>query len=327
MRPFTCVFYMLFYNRKIEEKRGVTLTDSGMPQVKASFPDGLQSEALKKASGTVSSAAKSSASWDEDWGPTVKAPANSSQIQQSTIPISSNLPYANNQAAEVTSMQPRSSLLSQQTASTCPPVDIEWPPRAASGMAPKLGDGEKQKLNSGPSTSSFDDLVDPFADWPPRPGGSGNVSGPSNNGKMTSSYNKYGSSSNPGTLNDAFQTNSNISWVFDTQKLVEPSRQNQGNSTFDSSSFSNGVNFQNSIGFLKQNQGSSTLGSDKDKKTDLGSIFTSGKNDHAAPRLAPPPATAVGRGRGKGRGNQGHPNARPTNAKSSSEQPPLLDLL
>lgn len=326
--------YMLFVKdilRKIEEKRGVTLTDSGMPQVKTpSFSDGLQSEALKKVSGTVSSAAKSSTSWDEDWGPTTKAPANS--IQPSTISISSTLPYPSNQPIEVASMQPHSSLTSassQHTASTCPPVDIEWPPRASSGMIPKLGDAANQKPNTGsPSTSTFDD-IDPFADWPPRPGGSLNVSGSSNNGIVASSNNKYGTSSSSGAMNDViFQTNSDMSWAFNTQKLVEPSRQNQGNSTFNSTSLNSGLNSQSSIGFMKQNQGISTLGSYNDKKTtDLGSIFASSKNDHAAPRLAPPPPTTVGRGRGRGRGNQGHSNARPAHAKSPSEQPPLLDLL
>ena len=70
------------------------------------------------------------------------------------------------------------------------------------------------------------------------------------------------------------------------------------------------------------------MGSNNDKKTTyLGSIFASSKNDHASPRLAPPPATAVGRGRGRGRGNQGQSNARSAHAKSPSEQPPLLDLL
>ncbi|RVW59241.1 SCY1-like protein 2 [Vitis vinifera] len=270
--------YMLFVKdilRKIEEKRGVTLTDSGMPQ--------------------------SSTSWDEDWGPTTKAPANS--IQPSTISISSTLPYPSNQPIEVASMQPHSSLTSassQHTASTCPPVDIEWPPRASSGMIPKLGDAANQKPNTGsPSTSTFDD-IDPFADWPPRPGGSLNVSGSSNNGIVASSNNKYGTSSSSGAMNDViFQTNSDMSWAFNTQKLVEPSRQNQGNSTFNSTSLNSGLNSQSSIG----------------------------KNDHAAPRLAPPPPTAVGRGRGRGRGNQGHSNARPAHAKSPSEQPPLLDLL
>ena len=305
-----------------------------MPKVKTpSFSDGLQSEALKKASGTVSSAAKSSPSWDEDWGPQTKAPANS--FQHSTIPIpSSTLPYPNNQPIEVSSMQPHSSVTSastQQTTSTCPPVDLEWPPRASSGMNSKVVDGhEKLKPNTGsPSTSNFDD-IDPFADWPPRPGGSSNVSGSSYNGIMTSSNNKYGSSSSSSMMNDAiFQNNSDISWALNTQKPMESLRQNQGNSTFNSTTLNSGHNSQSSIGFLKQYQGFSNLGSNNDKKTtDLGSIFASSKNDHAAPRLAPPPATAVGRGRGgRGRGNQGQSNARSTHAKSPPEQPPLLDLL
>ncbi|KAF2290650.1 hypothetical protein GH714_014870 [Hevea brasiliensis] len=51
------------FNRK---KRGVTVTDSGVPEVKtAPFPNGLQSQALSKTSGTVPPASKSSSSWDE----------------------------------------------------------------------------------------------------------------------------------------------------------------------------------------------------------------------------------------------------------------------
>jgi hypothetical protein len=62
-----------FYHRLLGEKRWVTLTDSGIPKVKSSsFPNGVQPGALSKTSCTVAPATKSSASWDEDWGPVSK---------------------------------------------------------------------------------------------------------------------------------------------------------------------------------------------------------------------------------------------------------------
>ncbi|KAF2290538.1 hypothetical protein GH714_014311 [Hevea brasiliensis] len=63
-----------------KKKRGVTITDSGVPEVKtAPFPNGLQSQALSKTSGTVPPASKSSSSWDEDWGPVSKGPTTRNQ--------------------------------------------------------------------------------------------------------------------------------------------------------------------------------------------------------------------------------------------------------
>ncbi|KAF2290566.1 hypothetical protein GH714_014440 [Hevea brasiliensis] len=64
----------------------------------------------------------------------------------------------------------RTSLISavpgQQTTASCPPVDIEWPPQASSGVTPQLRDADKQLNTGASSSSSFDDL-DPFANWPP----------------------------------------------------------------------------------------------------------------------------------------------------------------
>nr|DAD37964.1 TPA_asm: hypothetical protein HUJ06_008605 [Nelumbo nucifera] len=86
---------------------------------------------------------------------------------------------------------------------------------------------------------------------------------------------------------------------------------NQGSNMSNINSlYSGGLNLQNSIGFLKSNQGSSLIGSNTETKaTDLSSIFVSAKSEQITPRLAPPPQTAVGRGRG--RGNQGHPRGPP----------------
>ncbi|KAK5813919.1 hypothetical protein PVK06_029370 [Gossypium arboreum] len=71
--------YMLFVKdvlRKIEEKRGVISTDSGTPDVKhAVTANGLQSQVLSNASGTVAPA-KSSPAWDEAWGSAHRGAAN-----------------------------------------------------------------------------------------------------------------------------------------------------------------------------------------------------------------------------------------------------------
>jgi SCY1-like protein 2 len=321
-----------FYDRKIEEKRGVTVTDSGIPEVKPSpSVNGLLSQASSKVSGTVNSTVKSSPTWDEDWGltPTTKGPATS--LQNSTNNPSTN-PVLGFQPIPVTSLQSQSSMIptmsSQQTAVSCPPVDIEWPPRASSRVTPQIEDAEKQ-LNAGASsTSSFDD-IDPFADWPPRPTGSVSGAGTYNNGTMGKPTNKYGSSSLSSTSNKSmnFQTNTNSTWAFNTHSSLEPIRENQGNPTLTSGSLGGGgVNPLSSIAFLKQTQGIPASDNYTDKRlTDIGSIFASSKNEQSAPRLAPPPSTAVGRGRGRGRGASSA--SRTSHAKSQSEQPPLLDLL
>ena len=304
------------------------MTDSGIPEVKPSpSVNGLLSqESLSKVSGTVSSTMKSSPAWDEDWGPTTKGRATS--LQNSTNNNPSTNPVLGFQPIQVTSLQSQSLMIptisSQQTAVSCPPVDIEWPPRVSSAVTPQLEDGEKQ-LNAGASsTSSFDD-VDPFADWPPRPTGSVRGAGMYNNGTMGQPTNKYGSSSVSSASNSMnFQMNN---WGLNSHSSFEPIRENQGNPTLTTGSLGGGgINPLSSIAFLKQSQGIPASGTYTDKKsTDIGSIFASSKNEQSAPRLAPPPSTAVGRGRGRGRGAS--LASRTSHAKSQSEQPPLLDLL
>lgn len=325
--------YMLFVKdilRMIEEKRGVVVTDSGVPEVKpTTFPNGLSSQASSKTSGTVAPASKSSSpSWDEDWGPVSKGPT--AKNQPSTSKPLATPSVLSNQPIQIPSLQSESPSISavsgQQTAASCPPVDIEWPPRASSGVTPQLGNVEKQVNTGTSSSSSFDDL-DPFANWPPRPNGTSNASGISNNGSMGSLANNYGTSLNTSTPNNMnFQTNGNNSWAFNSQTSFEPLKPNQGTSTLNTNSLNSSLNPQNSLGFLKQNQGTFTLGSYNDKKSsDLGSIFGSSNNGQPAPKLAPPPSTAVGRGRGRGRG--GTSTSRSSNSKPVSGQPPLLDLL
>lgn len=311
----------------IEEKRGVTVTDTGFPEVKpSSVSNGLQSQASAKTSGTVAPALKSSSSWDEDWGPITKGP---SKAKDTSSNVALPTPVLGNPPVQTVSSQSQSSLTSavssKQTAVSCTPVDIEWPPRSSSGFSPQLGDTEKQ-LNPSSSTSDFNE-IDPFANWPPRPGGISGGSRTSDNGISKGPVtNNYGSSSitaYPGSMN--FQSTSIDSWAFNNQSSLNALKPNDKTSASSINSI-NSQNSQNSFGFLKQNQGVSNLGSYNNKQTsDIGSIFASSKNENTAPKLAPPPLTAVGRGRGRGRAASS--TARSGNTKQQSEQPPLLDLL
>ncbi|KAE8666530.1 hypothetical protein F3Y22_tig00112498pilonHSYRG00308 [Hibiscus syriacus] len=317
--------YMFFVKdilRKIEEKRGVTLTDSGIPEVKhATTANGLQSQALGKANGSVASA-KSSPAWDEDWVPTTKAAVDASdtahQPSKNDLSIHSFLGDKSIQSAP---RQSQSSLIptasSQQMSISCPPVDIEWPPRPSSGVTVEPGNGEKQ-LNAGTSLSSnFEDL-DPFANWPPRSNTSSNDSGTFSNGSMGPGVGNYGFSS---TSTTNHQTDNSNSWMLGNQNSGDTLRPTNAD-------ILNGGGPQNSIGFLKQNQRVSAPMSssyNNQKSADIGSIFGSSKNGQTAPRLAPPPSTAVGRGKGRGRGASS--GSKTTYAKPTSGQPPLLDLL
>ncbi|KAK5832386.1 SCY1-like protein 2 B isoform X1 [Gossypium arboreum] len=313
---------------KIEEKRGVTLTDSGIPEVKhATAANGLQSQALSKTSATVSCAAnaKSSPSWDEDWGLTARGAASagasvSATVQQASQNNSSVNPILGDKSIQSAPIQTEPSVIStvssQQMPVSCTAVDIEWPPRAPLGVTAESGNVEKQ-FNAGTSSpSNFDDL-DPFSNWPPRPSAS-NGFGTFNNGTMGPVTNNYGSNS----ITSTFPESKSNSWAFSNQNSGELLGPNPVDSTPNASILNSG-GFQNSIGFLKQNQGNSVSMSssyNNQKSLDLGSIFSTSKNEPAAPKLAPPPSAAVGRGRGMGR-------ARVTHAKSSSQQAPILDLL
>lgn len=269
---------------------------------------------MSKTGGPVPSAAKSSSSWDEDWGPVTKGSANSHQPSvsntSSTKTVSGNQPIQFAPAQLQRSMIPDVS--SQQTVES---VDVEWPPRTSSSSVTnsQSPDIEKQQPIAGVSSSpSFDD-IDPFADWPPRRSGTSSGLGTPSNGKIGLPTNSFSSSLTTNTSNNmSFQTNGNNSWAT-----------NNNSSTLNTAGLSSGgVNNLNSIAYLKQSQ---THNTDK-KSVDLGSIFGSSRTEQTAPRLAPPPSTAVGRGRGRGRGAT-NSTSRPSHVKPSSEQPPLLDLL
>ncbi|KAL4280067.1 hypothetical protein GQ457_03G029500 [Hibiscus cannabinus] len=187
-----------------------------------------------------------------------------------------------------------STVSSKQIPVSCPAVDIEWPPRATSGINAESGNVEKQ-LNSGTSlASSFDDL-DPFANWPPRPSASNGL-GSSNNGAMGPATTNYGPGCIAGTqFNMNNPDDKSNSWAFSSQNSGELLRPNLGGSTSNATILNSG-GLQNSIGFMKQNQGNSaSMNSsyNNQKSLDLGSIFSGSKNEQAAPKLAPPPSTVM----------------------------------
>ncbi|XP_065852087.1 SCY1-like protein 2 B [Euphorbia lathyris] len=318
--------YMLFVKdilRMIEEKRGVAVTNSGIPEVKpSSFPNGLPSQPPSKASGTVAPATNSSPSWDEDWGTVSKGPP--ARKQPSTSKPQSTQNKGSSQPIQPTALPSESSSISavsgQQTAKACSPVDIEWPPRSSSGPIPQLADVDKQP-NTGASCSPSFDEIDPFANWPPRSSGSTN----GNIGSLVPNVSSSSNTSTPTGLN--FQSSGNNSWAFNNENSFEPLKPTQGTSAMNLGSLnSSSLNGQNSFGYSKQNLGMPTSGSYNERKsTDIGSIFGSSKNEVAALKLAPPPLTAVGRGRGRGRG--GTSTTRPTHSRAKSDQPPLMDLL
>lgn len=320
--------YMAFVKdilRSIEEKRGVSVTDSGLPEIKTSSV-AVQLGPAKEVNGTVSVAAvKKSSSWDEDW-PTKRKPDTSTQSYTASLP-SSLKPVDDTQMMNGRSMQSTSSVtsVSNSQMNSCPSVDIEWPPRTTPVATPQLSENERRNQNT--SATSFDDL-DPFANWPPRPSGSGI----SNNGVTGLSTNNLGSSFSTGSLSStAFQNTTGPSWVMNSQSSVDPLKQYPGSSGLNNLTVDGGRGSRGPTGALKHNQGISSIGPPLNDKgpTDLGSIFSSAKNDTITPKLAPPPSTAVGigRGRGRGRGAQGHSGVRSTSNKGVSEQPPLLDLL
>lgn len=292
------------------------MTDSEIPEVKPSHSvNGHQMEALIKTSGTVASSIKSSSSWDEDWVTSTKGASTPVQNSISTSSKSVRQPF------------PLSSVSIQQTTMSCPSDDVQWPPCASSSVTPQFGETEKHmKAPETSSMSSFED-IDPFADWPPRPSGSIGGSGTSNNGTLVppltkSEYNSMTGSSN--SMN--FKTNS--SWSVSSRSPAESAGLSL-NASSSTSSLNTSLNPLNSLGFLEQNQGFPALNASRpeSKSTDLGSIFASNKDDPIAPKLAPPPSTAVGRGRGRGRGRGVASTNQSTNSKSHTEQPPLLDLL
>ncbi|KAG2321686.1 hypothetical protein Bca52824_014899, partial [Brassica carinata] len=278
--------YMLFVKdilRKIEEKRGVTVNDSGVPEVKPhSAANGLQFQSSNQTPEKVASA-KSSPAWDEDWG----SPSRDSAVRNHA----SSHQTTNNQFN--TSSNQSQPLPNKATApTTCPPVDIEWPPRQQSSSLTTPAIADETQLNTGTSSTPGFDELDPFANWPPRPNNGTSVASTGLNNGTASGF------SNNLTSGTSFQTASNDNWAFSNASLsslkTPQQRQSQGMPSFSSGSNNN------------------------QKPADISSIFGSSKTGQPAMKLAPPPSTAMGRGRGRGRGGTSKPNGSQTS---------LLDLL
>ncbi|KAK8943832.1 hypothetical protein KSP40_PGU013203 [Platanthera guangdongensis] len=131
--------YMIFVKdilRKIEGKRGVTLTEFRTSEAKASpsLSNELHSESYQKLRGPVP-AVKKSTSWDEDWGTTLSTQSTTNHFHR------------------------------QQTASDHP-VDVDWQPQkfSSSFASQSLVEGE---LKRDYGDHNIDD-IDPFANWPHR---------------------------------------------------------------------------------------------------------------------------------------------------------------
>ncbi|CAN8239332.1 unnamed protein product [Cochlearia groenlandica] len=302
--------YMLFVKdilRKIEEKRGVTVTDSGIPEVKpSSAANGLQFQSTTQTPEKVASAAKSNPAWDEDWGSTIKDSASSKNHPSSHQDTNNQF---NNSTIQ---SQPSntSTLPSKATApTTCTPVDIEWPPRQSSSFTTPATD-DKTQVNTGTSfTPGFDEL-DPFANWPPRPNNAASVTSTGlNNGTTSGFSNNLSSGTN-------FQAAIGDNWAFSNASSKPPQQGNQDPI--------------NSFRLPKHSQGMSsfTSGSYNNQKpaADISSIFGSSKTEKSTMRLAPPPSTAMG-GRGRGRGGRSGNDTSTSKINGSQSQPSLLDLL
>lgn len=311
-------------DRKIEEKRGVTVTDSGTPEVSASsLSNGLHSESVQRSTGQT---AKSSPAWDEDWGPTTKKTTSSSQSLESNLRSKQPLPSSQPTLGTAASLQFLTPTPSQQTPAACTPVDIEWPPsNSSAGFSTQLGVNEKQ--NSGSPVTTFDDL-DPFANWPPKPSNSASGLGSLTKSRHTdgilsnTSSTGFGSNSNP-----IGQSNYQGSSISNTNNLSGLGLNSQTRGLLNQRNSGSVVG--NSMSTLGTGYYNSSAGQSAGKATgDFGSIFASSNNGQSMPRLAPPPTTAIGRGRGRNQGHSGLPKAsRSGQSKVSSDQPPLLDLL
>ncbi|KAG0492943.1 hypothetical protein HPP92_006341 [Vanilla planifolia] len=255
--------YMLFVKdilRKVEEKRGVTLTEPSNSEARtsSSLTNGLHSEQLKRPMDPTLNA-KTSSSWDEDWGP-----------------IGGTKLVSTSQPAQVTSIiNPSSSS-----------VAVEWPPSNASSATVSQPLAYQKHVevkmdSAGPSDAAFDD-IDPFANWPPK---TKNSLPPFSHGLNASKV----SLPIPGANNHAGVNSVESS----TATIEDP---------FFGMGYTNSGGIRQPIG----KKPSSSLG-------------------NPTPRIAPPPITYTGRGRGRNQMN--NKTEQSLGRVSSSEQPPLLDLL
>lgn len=291
------------------------MNDSGVPEVKpGSVADGIQFQTPTQKVEKVASAAKNSPAWDEDWALPTK-----SSVSRGPGPANSQF---NNSTVQ--------SQQSNQTTvpTTCPPVDIEWPPRQSSNVTTqRANDGTQLNATGTSSTPTFDEL-DPFANWPPRPNGASIASGGFHNGTATQPPRNNSGSGLSNNLPDSSTQalTANDFWAFGTPSLSSLKSQQEGSGV----SATSNAGPMNSFGIQNQNQGMPSFGSssysNQKHPADISSIFSSSKTEQAAMKLAPPPSVAVGRGRGRGR--SGTSNSRSSGSKQQqTEQSSLLDLL
>ncbi|XP_042422130.1 SCY1-like protein 2 [Zingiber officinale] len=321
--------YMLFIKdilRKIEEKRGVTVSDSGSPEVKLSAmsANDMKTEPLSKLT-EQNLSTKSRPSWDEDWGPAVKKIGNTSLPGKASHQPEQSVLIVQQAPIPDIPLQSLTASSSQHTSPTCTPVDIEWPPsNSYSGFGTKLGVNENQNP-MGTSNNSFNDL-DPFADWPPTSSNSA-----SSLGTVNAPYQSYGISGVGMMSSAGFSTNSSIVQLqkqngslisnLNNQGGLPMKSQSVGQLNRPSASLAGGQGSASGVSYFNPNSSAT-------KTSDIGSIFASVNNGQPTPRIAPPPATAIGRGRGRNQGSGRQSKASQSRPlQGPSEQPPLLDLL
>ncbi|KAF7036985.1 hypothetical protein CFC21_047475 [Triticum aestivum] len=357
--------YILFVKditSKIEEKRGVTVTDNGHTEVKVSpsISNGIHSKPTSGGLGqTGQMPAAKSTSWDEDWGPTKKTSApplsfdSSAQTKQpskdpfdfstqtnqpSTLPFDLStqtkqpLTVTQVAASTIPSAQPLPSLQSlapssgHQTSGSCVPVDIEWPPRMSTSSdfnAPFSAN--KDSKSGGLSNDGVDD-VDPFADWPPKPSSAASISAverlPSTN-QSISGLNTGNMGFGGGSTSLGQMKTNQVSWS------AKPNNTNIMGMNSTASYLNQGnssLGYGNPIGGPSSglsNAASSIAGqSIRQPKSDFGSLSQLSSGTQGPPRLAPPPSAAVGRGRGRNQGQSALSRASRTPNSNVSSEQP-----
>ncbi|XP_062215123.1 SCY1-like protein 2 A [Phragmites australis] len=352
--------YMLFVKEiasKIEEKRGVTVTDNGNTKVKASpsLSNGIHSE--PKMSGGMGQpaqipAAKSTPAWDEDWGSTKKTSAPSLSIDssaQTKQPLADPFDFNTKQSttlifdfstqtkqqpsivSQVTaatsppaqplqSMQSLGSSSGPQTSGSCVPVDIEWPPRRSSSSDFNAPLSVNKESDSGRLSSDGLDDIDPFANWPPKPSSATSISAIEHPPSTIQSISGLSSGNivSGGSGNSLGQMKSNqMSWSAKPNTTNLMGMNSTGNYLNQGNS---ALGFGNPTGGLSaglSNPSSSSAGQSMMQPKSDFGSLSLSTNNAGPPKLAPPPSAAVGRGRGR---NQGQ------SALSRASRPPHSNI-
>ncbi|ERN13896.1 SCY1-like protein 2 [Amborella trichopoda] len=294
--------YMLFVKdilRKIEEQRGVAVTELGVSQMgaKTFAANGSLAQPIETKPNTDNSSSikLGSSAWDEDWPSIVKGPSASQ-------PPQINNPSFNSRPLTPTPWPSMPTPPNTQNSPSCPPVDIEWPPSTAS-TSYEFSTSESEKPKTNPTGAldnhTLEDL-DPFANWPPP--------------RSSSQKQGLGTSNVKGIT---FATSNTIGFPKENQGSL-------GNMPMNTDSYL-GLPYKNQGAVFDIGGSNNFVGSFADKKeADVGSIFVSPKNEQTPLRIAPPPPSGKGRGRGR---SQVSVPSRPRHTQSPTEQPSLMDLL